>query len=80
LEEKNISFKNNDVLVFIPGYKGSKLVDSKNQETIWLSLHEILSEKNTLVLKNENPLTVGGLFDNYAHFSEKAQQSLSRSK
>jgi hypothetical protein len=55
--------QNNDIIVFIPGYKGSKLINSNNQETVWLSLNEILSEKNTLELKNENPLIVGEIFD-----------------
>ncbi len=63
LEENDNDIKDNDVIVFIPGYKGSKLIDAHTKETVWLSLNEILFEEHSLELKKDNPLTVGGVFD-----------------
>jgi hypothetical protein len=51
------------VIVFIPGYKGSKLIDSYTKETVWLNINEILFEEHSLELKKDNPLTVGSIFD-----------------
>lgn len=63
LEQNYNDIKDNDVIVFIPGYKGSKLLDSHTKETVWLSLGEILFEEHSLELKNDNQITVGNVFD-----------------
>lgn len=48
--ESSASLTQKPIIIFVPGYKGSKLADSASGETVWLSLSEVLfGDKNLAI-------------------------------
>ena len=50
VEEENI--KDRDILIFIPGYKGSKLLDKSTNSVVWIDFHELLFGSQSIGFKS----------------------------
>ncbi len=55
--------KSNKVLIFIPGFKGSYLVDDKKEETIWINGYQALFGRDTLNTQ-QTDLRSAGVIEN----------------